>query len=97
MRHDTVITNMYSDVDGGVMPGQPAANVQASNQASYLVQFQRSRMEQLFRRQQSDRQPLRMMALEEAAQHMTVRLQSVSPEIVAHQKARRPQLLLDKG
>ena len=54
--------------------------------ASYFVQFQRGWMEQFFRRQQSGRQPLGVVTLEETGQDVAVRLQSVRPEILAHQR-----------
>src|SRR5579863_2948885 len=37
-----------------------------------------------------------MMALQEAPEHLTIRLESIIPEVRAHQPARRAQLLLDE-
>src|SRR6202012_2150540 len=61
-----------------------------------FVQFQRGGMEQFFRSKQPGRQSLGVMTLEETGQNVAVRLQSVGPEILAHQRAGRAQLLLDE-
>src|SRR6185437_12259288 len=62
-----------------------------------LERLQRARMEQFLGLDQPRRQALRMVMLEKALQRLAVGLEPVGPEVLAHQRARLDQPLLDEG
>src|ERR1043166_8685988 len=67
------------------------------NAPSHLVRFEGRGMKQFLDREPARRESLAVMVAQESLDHVPVGRNAVGPEITAHERARRLELLLDEG